>query len=219
MTPAYPAKYLLIIETDYDFDVKFRGEFINDGLLFNTVAELKELEITGPYGSPRTENTKCQDFEQWIQEAIDDLRPCHKGGGSHSFRITNAPKVGSHIKTDINVQEMIETIERRHFRTAYDTGANSNALIVWNSVRDFCGLPYKGIADLPTQCVTHGECHVLGKGCVEDRWNSKCGRFESWLEKKYQSGEGIPAHGVYPNSEIGKWMAERAKKDQQKDDA
>lgn len=116
-------------------------------------------------------------------------------------------------KTSIEISKMVENIECRHFRTAYDTGAHSNAQIVWNSVRALCGLPYKGVRELPTQCSVHKECHVLGDGCKEDPWNSKCGRFESWLEKKYQ--EGPPAHGVHPNSEIGKWMAERAKKDEQ----
>lgn len=37
--------------------------------------------------------------------------------------------------------QFIETTEAAHFRTPYDTGANLNALLVWNLVRRFAGLP------------------------------------------------------------------------------
>lgn len=34
----------------------------------------------------------------------------------------------------------INDVESRHFRTQYDTGANMNAMIIWNMVRKFAGL-------------------------------------------------------------------------------
>lgn len=37
--------------------------------------------------------------------------------------------------------EFIEQTEKAYFRTNMDTGANMNALFVWNRVREFAGLP------------------------------------------------------------------------------
>ena len=36
--------------------------------------------------------------------------------------------------------DFIDDVESRHFRTQYDTGANINAMIVWNMLRKFAGL-------------------------------------------------------------------------------
>lgn len=36
--------------------------------------------------------------------------------------------------------DFITDVESRHFRTQYDTGANMNAMIIWNMVRKFAGL-------------------------------------------------------------------------------
>lgn len=36
--------------------------------------------------------------------------------------------------------DFIADVESRHFRTQYDTGANMNAMIIWNMVRKFAGL-------------------------------------------------------------------------------
>lgn len=44
---------------------------------------------------------------------------------------------------------MIERVERDHFRTVSDTGANRCALLVWNIVRQFAGLPRIWTEDLP----------------------------------------------------------------------
>lgn len=41
----------------------------------------------------------------------------------------------------MNLRQFIEGIESRHFRTASDTGANPNALFVWNILREHAGLP------------------------------------------------------------------------------
>ena len=37
---------------------------------------------------------------------------------------------------------IVTDIESSHFRTEHDTGANPNALLVWNWVRRWVGLPY-----------------------------------------------------------------------------
>lgn len=44
--------------------------------------------------------------------------------------------------------ELIDRIERSHFRTHQDTGANSNALLIWNIVREAAGLPRLTLRDL-----------------------------------------------------------------------
>ena len=44
--------------------------------------------------------------------------------------------------------EFMLRVERAHFRTEYDTGANSNALFIWNMVRRFAGLTRLDIQDL-----------------------------------------------------------------------
>lgn len=43
----------------------------------------------------------------------------------------------------------IEKTERAHLRTEHDTGANFNALLLWNQVREFAGLPKIRRHDLP----------------------------------------------------------------------
>lgn len=45
---------------------------------------------------------------------------------------------------------VIEEVERVHFRTDKDTGANLNAICVMNAFRREAGLPYISKADLPT---------------------------------------------------------------------
>jgi hypothetical protein len=39
------------------------------------------------------------------------------------------------------LREFIEDVEAREFRTETDAGAHPNALLVWNQVREFAGLP------------------------------------------------------------------------------
>ena len=108
-------RYLLTFDDDDDFSLKFRGEFINEGLLFDTVDELREIEITGAYGSPRTENTKCHCIEKWLREACDELGefPIWKGGGNHSLRITKAP-----VTTDNEVERLkreLTILHKEHY--------------------------------------------------------------------------------------------------------
>jgi hypothetical protein len=45
--------------------------------------------------------------------------------------------------------DLIDDVERSHFRTGSDSGAQDNALFIWNCVRDKAGLPALSRADLP----------------------------------------------------------------------
>jgi len=44
-------------------------------------------------------------------------------------------------RQQMTLAEFIEDVESRHFRTPYDTGANTNALFIWNQVRELIDLP------------------------------------------------------------------------------
>lgn len=44
----------------------------------------------------------------------------------------------------------LNRVEEAHFRTTSDTGANSCAMVVWNSLRRALGLPAISISDLKT---------------------------------------------------------------------
>lgn len=64
--------------------------------------------------------------------------------------------------------EFIKKVEAADFRTCHDTGANSNAMYIWNKVREHVGLPRITIDDLPKFCATHDTYHILrfDYGCV-----------------------------------------------------
>lgn len=40
----------------------------------------------------------------------------------------------------LSLVDFIRDVEARHFRTGHDTGANRNALFVWNQLREYAGL-------------------------------------------------------------------------------
>jgi hypothetical protein len=65
--------------------------------------------------------------------------------------------------------EFIKQVEAAHFRTVQDTGANHNALLIWNCVRKHVGLPALTLDDLPRYCVAHNCYHLIRQdyGCVE----------------------------------------------------
>lgn len=44
--------------------------------------------------------------------------------------------------------EFIEDVEKCNFRTGHDTGANPNALMVWNILREYAGLQSLDMDDL-----------------------------------------------------------------------
>jgi hypothetical protein len=57
--------------------------------------------------------------------------------------------------------EFIKEVESRDFRSVSDTGANANALYVWNQVREHVGLPRLKLTDLPQYCEIHHKYHVI----------------------------------------------------------
>lgn len=67
--------------------------------------------------------------------------------------------------------EFVRQIEASYFRTDEDIGANTNALMIWNHVREHVGLPRIGTADLPSHCLTHDRYHVIKPdyGCIRTK--------------------------------------------------
>jgi len=65
-------------------------------------------------------------------------------------------------------KEFIEYVEKQYFRTNVDTGANDNAMFIWNLVRQHTGLRPLSISDLPRYCMTHKRYHTLFSeyGCI-----------------------------------------------------
>lgn len=65
-------------------------------------------------------------------------------------------------------QEFVKKTEAAYFRTNTDTGANWNAMFIWNVVRQHVGLPVLKPDDLPAFCETHQKYHVIKEdyGCV-----------------------------------------------------
>lgn len=59
-------------------------------------------------------------------------------------------------------------VERAHFRTDADTGANPAVMMIWNMVRQHFGKRPLEIADLPAFCSTHNKYHKIEAeyGCV-----------------------------------------------------
>lgn len=51
-------------------------------------------------------------------------------------------------RDEMTLAEFVEDVEKCHFRSAYDTGANQNALFIWNIVRQKAGLPHLDLDDL-----------------------------------------------------------------------
>jgi hypothetical protein len=67
-------------------------------------------------------------------------------------------------------KKFIETVEYNHFRTNIDTGANPNALFIWNIVRNHVGLPVLHVNDLAAWCFTHKKYHHIREdyGCMRN---------------------------------------------------
>jgi hypothetical protein len=64
-------------------------------------------------------------------------------------------------------KDFVARIEAAHFRTDCDTGANENAMAIWNCVRKHVGLPRLHKSELPSYCLTHRAYHVIREdyGC------------------------------------------------------
>lgn len=59
--------------------------------------------------------------------------------------------------------QMIERVEKAHFRTVEDTGAHPCARLIWNIVRQEAGLPPLELSDLHSYCERCGSYHHQGK--------------------------------------------------------
>lgn len=68
------------------------------------------------------------------------------------------------------LRQFIAGVEARNFRTVQDTGANQNAMFLWNQLRRFAGLPEITRDSLPAYCVTcktyHRDPHEREKEAV-----------------------------------------------------
>ncbi len=85
--------------------------------------------------------------------------------GSHSrhvqFEHSAAAVITRHREAAI--AELIAKVEADHFRTVTDTGANPNAMVVWNALRRAAGLPGLSKDDLPAHDETRDQ-YVCPKG-------------------------------------------------------
>lgn len=72
-------------------------------------------------------------------------------------------------------EDFIKKVEAAHFRTRTDTGANTNALLIWNLVRAHVGLSKLEIDDLAAFCTSHRTYHVIRAdyGCIEQQPEKK----------------------------------------------
>lgn len=59
--------------------------------------------------------------------------------------------------------KLIDQVEKAHFRTVDDTGANSCAMLIWNIVRNEAGLPRLQLSDLPAYCKSCKRYHGNGE--------------------------------------------------------
>ncbi len=57
----------------------------------------------------------------------------------------------------LSITDLIAKVEADHFRTVIDTGANPNAMVVWNALRRHAGLPGLSKDDLPAFDETRGQ--------------------------------------------------------------
>lgn len=56
--------------------------------------------------------------------------------------------------------KFIHEVEQAHFRTEHDSGANLNAMMIWNIVRNKAGLPPLAKKDLRAWCDRCSKYHV-----------------------------------------------------------
>ncbi len=61
-------------------------------------------------------------------------------------------------------QSFILEVEKHHFRTVSDTGANPEVMLIWNLVREHVGMVRLYLRDLPDYCETHKTYHVIRDG-------------------------------------------------------
>ena len=59
-------QYVLRVETDWDFSLKYRGKVHSDNvkIILNDIKELDEIELLGPHGMPLSEDTKDWEYKE-----------------------------------------------------------------------------------------------------------------------------------------------------------
>ena len=76
-------KGLLNLETDWDFSIKYKDKIFDCGDTINIDSDkLDELEILGPFGAPKSKNTKCWEYVEGIKEIKNNPTKefCNQGG-------------------------------------------------------------------------------------------------------------------------------------------
>jgi len=66
---------ILTVQTDDDFSIEYAGQLYSSydfSIEINDIKELDKMIIYGPYGSPRSDKTKCWEFECGIQRIKDN---------------------------------------------------------------------------------------------------------------------------------------------------
>lgn len=64
------------------------------------------------------------------------------------------------------LRRLVARVERSHFRTQHDTGANDCAMFIWNLVRVEAGLPRITLRDLPGWCEGCRAYHLPRAECA-----------------------------------------------------
>lgn len=88
-------------------------------------------------------------------------------------------------KDQTALEEFIQDSEAKWFRTASDVGANTNALFVWNRVRDFAGLPALTNQDLRDKEPEVAKFHDLKAKYEQEKWSfafDNFPHFGEWLK-------------------------------------
>lgn len=97
----------------------------------------------------------------------------------------------------MSLQDFIVDVESRHFRTNQDTGANANALMIWNMVRDYAGLDELDEDDLRQRHVDSSDSVESVEELEEfERWYEEYSLFSTFPLKKQRYDE-IVAKGGY----------------------
>ena len=63
------SKYSIYFESDDDFSIKFKDKtyYGDEYIFFNSIDDLDEMEVLGPWGGERKEHTKCWEWEEGIK--------------------------------------------------------------------------------------------------------------------------------------------------------
>lgn len=71
----------------------------------------------------------------------------------------------------MDILEFIDQTEGSYFRTHHDTGANMNALFIWNQLREFAGMPKLTKRDLIQRAIdTYRADAERARARNDDKW-------------------------------------------------